>query len=57
VKNKNKDTKIIKQLSAESSQKILGVMKNPVGNQQDEIQQMLEKSNKMTTKVNAHAIS
>jgi hypothetical protein len=57
VKNKNKDTKIIKQLSAKSSQKILGVMKNPVGNQQDKIQQMLEKSNKMTTKVNSHAIS
>jgi hypothetical protein len=36
---------IIKQLPATTSQKLLGVIKNPIGNQQDEIHQLKEKSN------------
>jgi hypothetical protein len=37
VNDLNGDTKEIPQLTAEKSQKLLGVFKNPVGNQQDEI--------------------
>jgi hypothetical protein len=57
VRNTNNDTKIIKQLSATTSQKILGVMKNPIGNQQDEIKRLLEKSNRLATKLNSHALT
>jgi hypothetical protein len=57
VRNTNNDTKIIKQLSATTSQKILGVMKNPIGNQQDEIKRLLEKSNHLATKLNLHALT
>jgi hypothetical protein len=57
VRNTNNDTKIIKQLSATTSQKILGVMINPIGNQQDEIKHLLEKSNRLTTKLNSHALT
>jgi hypothetical protein len=36
---------IIEQLSSETSQKPLGVMKNPIGNQQDEVARLKKKSN------------
>jgi hypothetical protein len=53
--NGNKLT--IRQLSATDSQKLLGVMKNPIGNQQDEIHRLKEKSNKLALQINSHALS
>jgi hypothetical protein len=47
----------IKQLSATTSQKLLGTMKNPLGNQQDEITRLKEKSAKMAKNINSHALS
>jgi hypothetical protein len=49
--------KEIPQLPTNASQKLLGVMKNPMGNQQDEIAQLRDKSNKMATRINMHALS
>jgi hypothetical protein len=47
----------IKQLSATTSQKLLGVMKNPIGNQHDEIDRLRDKSNTLAVKINSHALS
>jgi hypothetical protein len=47
----------IQQLSATTSQKLLGAMKNPIGNQQDEIMRLKEKSAKMAKNINLHALS
>jgi hypothetical protein len=49
--------RVIPQLSATKSQKLLGVMKNPIGNQQDEIERLLTKSNKLAQQINNHALS
>jgi hypothetical protein len=49
--------KQISQLSATMSQKLLGVMRNPIGNQQDEIQRLHEKSSKIARSINSHALS
>jgi hypothetical protein len=49
--------KTIKQLPATTSQKLLGVMKNPTGNQQDEILRLKEKSNRLAMQINSHALS
>jgi hypothetical protein len=51
------EEKQIKQLPATTSQKLLGVMKNPIGNQQDEIQHLQEKSSKIARNINSHALS
>jgi hypothetical protein len=51
------NTKTIQQLQTTSSQKLLGVMKNPMGNQQDEVQRLTMKSNAMATKINSNAMS
>jgi hypothetical protein len=47
----------ITQLSTTTSQKLLGVMKNPIGNQQDEFIRLREKSNKIAANLNGHALS
>jgi hypothetical protein len=47
----------IQQLPLERSQKVLGVMKNPMGNQQDEISRLKLKSDTMAQKINTHALS
>jgi hypothetical protein len=57
VEDLNGVTKIIPQLPSDKSQKLLGVMKNPIGNQQDEIQRLKTKSNRLATQINMHAIS
>jgi hypothetical protein len=46
----------IELIHSEKSQKLLGVMRNPIGNQQDEISQLKDKSNSIATKVNLNAI-
>jgi hypothetical protein len=57
VKDIHGNSKTIKLLPATTSQKLLGSMKNPIGNQQDEVQRLHEKSNRIATSLNAHAIS
>jgi hypothetical protein len=47
----------IKLLPSDKSQKLLGVMRNPIGNQQDEIERLKQKSNSMATKINLNAIT
>jgi hypothetical protein len=44
-------------LPATMSQKMLGVMRNPIGNQQDEVKRLKEKSDKIATNLNANALS
>jgi hypothetical protein len=44
-------------LPSDKSQKLLGVMRNPIGNQQDEIERMRDKSNAIATKINLNAIT
>jgi hypothetical protein len=47
----------IKQMPSYKSQKLLGVMKNPMGNQQDEVTRLREKSDKIAIQINTHALS
>jgi hypothetical protein len=42
----------IKQMPSDKSQKLLGVMKNPMGNQQDEVKRLREKSDKIAIQIN-----
>jgi hypothetical protein len=42
----------IKQMPSDKSQKLLGVMKNPMGNQQDEVKHLREKSDKIAIQIN-----
>jgi hypothetical protein len=44
-------------LPCTTSQKLLGVMRNPIGNQQDEIKRLEVKSNKIAARLNVHSIS
>jgi hypothetical protein len=45
VKDLNGNLQIIPQLHSNESQKLLGIMKNPMGDQQDEITWLQQKSN------------
>jgi hypothetical protein len=47
----------ITKLATDVSQKLLGVMKNPMSNQQDEVNRLLTKSNSMAIKINSHAMT
>jgi hypothetical protein len=47
----------IQQLPADASQKLLGVMKNPIGNQQDEVQRLKQKSDQLAIKMNSQFLS
>jgi hypothetical protein len=47
----------IKLLPSDKSQKLLGVMRNPIGNQQDEIERLKQKSNSIATKINLNAFT
>jgi hypothetical protein len=50
-------TQTIKQLPTDVSQKLLGVMKNPIGNQQDEIQRLKVKSDQIAAKMNSQCLT
>jgi hypothetical protein len=50
-------TKEIPQLTSDTSQKLLGVMRNPIGNQQDEVSRLRQKSNHLATQINLNALS
>jgi hypothetical protein len=47
----------IQQLNPDKSQKLLGVMQNPIGNQQDEVTRLQLKSDAIAMKLNALALS
>jgi hypothetical protein len=47
----------IEQLPSDALQKLLGVMKNPIGNQQDEVKCLKVKSNHMAEEINSFALS
>jgi hypothetical protein len=47
----------VPQLRASDSQKLLGVMKNPMGNQQDEIKRLKQKSDNMARRINSNRIT
>jgi hypothetical protein len=48
---------VIPQHPADKSQKLLGIMKNPMGNQQDEVKQLKQKSDSNATRINTNALS
>jgi hypothetical protein len=47
----------IKILPSDKSQKLPGVMRNPMGNQQDKIKRLKQKSNNIATKMNLNYIT
>jgi hypothetical protein len=49
--------KEIKQLATDTSQKLLGVMRNPIGNQHDEINWLKIKSNNIAIRINSNALT
>jgi hypothetical protein len=49
--------KIIPQLKTDESQKLLGVMKNPIENQQDKIDRLKSKSNRIAVQINTNALT
>jgi hypothetical protein len=49
VNHLNGETKEIQKLATDTSQKLLGVMRNPIGNQQDEIRRLQTKSDNIAT--------
>jgi hypothetical protein len=57
VQDSNDNTIEIPLLPATASQKMLGVTRNPIGNQQDEVKRLKEKSDKMASNLNANALS
>jgi hypothetical protein len=57
VKDHCGNMKEIPQMTSETSQKILGVMRNPIGNQQDEVHRLKQKSDHMAKQISLHALS
>jgi ribonuclease HI len=47
----------IQQLATDESQKLLGVMKNPIGNQQDEVLRLRKKSDHFALKMNSQLLT
>jgi hypothetical protein len=48
---------VIPQLSSDTSQKTLGVMKNPIGNQQDEVSRLQKKSDQIAMRMNSRSLT
>jgi hypothetical protein len=57
VSDSNGNSQHITQLPTNTSQKLLGVMKNPMGDQQDEIIRLKLKSDNYARRINSNAIS
>jgi hypothetical protein len=57
VKDLAGNDRTIRQLSSDKSQKLLGVMRNPIGNQQDEIERLKQKSDRLAHQINIGALS
>jgi hypothetical protein len=56
VKDINGDDQVIPQLKSNESQKLLGVMKNPMGDQQEEIARLKNKSDNIAKKINCNKL-
>jgi hypothetical protein len=56
VKDINGTYQVIPQLKSNESQKLLGVMKSPIGDQQDEIARLKAKSDSIAKKINSNKI-
>jgi hypothetical protein len=57
VKDNNSELQTIPQLKSNESQKLLGVMKNPMGDQQDEITRLKQKSNNIAKRINTNKMT
>jgi ribonuclease HI/enamine deaminase RidA (YjgF/YER057c/UK114 family) len=57
VQGANGVQQTIQQLSTDESQKVLGVMRNPIGNQQDEVKRLRKKSDSFASKINSHLLN
>lgn len=57
VKDQDGQLQLIPQLRSNESQKLLGVMKNPMGDQQDEIELLKQKSDNIAKRINSNRIS
>jgi hypothetical protein len=57
VQDANGNKQTIQQLPTDESQKMLGVMRNPMGNQQDEVARLKRKSDSIATKINSYMIT
>jgi hypothetical protein len=57
VKDINGEDQVIPQLKSNTSQKLLGVMKNPMGDQQEEIARLKTKSDNIAKKINSNKLS
>jgi hypothetical protein len=57
VKDNKGELQMIPQLRANESQKLLGVMKNPMGDQQDEITRLKQKSDNITKRINTNKMT
>jgi hypothetical protein len=56
VTDLNGDKKTIPQLTSDTSQKLLGVMRNPIGNQQDKIKWLKSKSDQIANQINLNSL-
>jgi ribonuclease HI len=57
VKDNNGELQTIPQLKSNESQKLLGVMKNPMGDQQDEITRLKQKSDNIAKRINTNKMT
>jgi hypothetical protein len=57
VQDVNGINQTIQKLPADASQKLLGVLKNHIGNQQDEVQRLKKKSDQIATRVNSQLLT
>jgi hypothetical protein len=57
VYDKKGKKQTIRKLSSTTLQKLLGSMKNPMGNQQDKFQRLHSKSTTIAQRINGHALS
>jgi hypothetical protein len=57
VKDNEGKLQMIPQLKSNQSQKLLGVMKNPMGDQQDEIARLKQKSDNIAKRINTNKMT
>jgi hypothetical protein len=57
VQDANGIKQTIRQLATDESQKMLGVMRNPIGNQQEEVARLKTKSDHIAAKINSYMIT
>jgi enamine deaminase RidA (YjgF/YER057c/UK114 family) len=57
IQDANGAMQTIRQLPTDESQKVLGVMRNPIGNQQDEVIRLQKKSETFASKINSQLLN